>query len=479
METQEHDRQLRSNAIGLPGLIAQSLGVTGPEISAVIIASVVATQAGSAAPAAFLLAGIGTLCLGLVYARLARKVPHAGGTYSIVRHGLGRDVGFLAGWLVIVVGAVFVPALIIASAFLLQNYFGLVAPGTHFLSDQWVWWALVLAALVIALCYFGVTISARVLLTLTAIGVTALLIFDFAILFQGGAHGVAWSSFNPANAPSFSGLALGVGIAMTAFSGFETAVFLAEEAKAPTRQVPRAVLGAVGLAIVFFLLTTLSIVSGYGASQAAIHWPQESAFAVVSLSSQFLNQQYGEFLLLLLAISSLASALGTANFYTRTLFSWGRDGYLPAAMARTHPRHRTPHLAVGVAAVTTVAFIIVGVAWQGNSANDAATFFSWMLACGATGILPVYVLIGLSGLVEGVRTKAPILHRTLIPILAIIVVGTAEVTEFHPAPQGVLKWAPYTMLGAIVLGILVRLATRGRMQDSETEHVTTRVAEAI
>jgi amino acid transporter len=148
-------------------------------------------------------------------------------------------------------------------------------------------------------------------------------------------------------------------------------------------------------------------------------------------------------------------------------------------MARTHKRYQTPHLAVGVAAVTTVALILAGVAWQGNTGDGAATFFSWLLACGATGILPVYVLIALSGLVEGVRTNAPILHRTLIPLLAIIVVGTAEVTEFHPAPQGVLKWAPYSMLVAIIIGILVRLVTRNRMQGSETEHVTTRVAEAV
>ena len=55
MEASEHEggRGLRRNAIGLPGLIAQSLGVTAPEISAVVIAAVVASKVGGFVPAAF------------------------------------------------------------------------------------------------------------------------------------------------------------------------------------------------------------------------------------------------------------------------------------------------------------------------------------------------------------------------------------------------------------------------------------------
>src|ERR671932_196452 len=130
---EEAHGSLRANAVGLPGLIAQSLGVTAPELSAVIIASVVATQALGATPLSFLVAGIGAIALGIVYSRFARYVPHAGGTYAIVRAGLGRDAGFFAGWVLLAVGVVFVPALLIVSAFLLQKFFGLVAPHATFL----------------------------------------------------------------------------------------------------------------------------------------------------------------------------------------------------------------------------------------------------------------------------------------------------------------------------------------------------------
>src|ERR1051326_1683668 len=155
---QGEGRGLRRNAIGLPGLIAQSLGVTAPEISAVVIAAVAATKVGSWTPATFWVAGIGAIGLALVYGRFARYVPSAGGTYAIIRAGLGRDVGFFAGWVLLAVGIIFVPGLLISSAFLLQNFFSLVAGGHPFFSHAWWGWALLLTAIVAAISYLGLQI---------------------------------------------------------------------------------------------------------------------------------------------------------------------------------------------------------------------------------------------------------------------------------------------------------------------------------
>ncbi|HEY3541966.1 MAG TPA: APC family permease [Gaiellaceae bacterium] len=466
---QEGGRGLRRNAIGLPGLIAQSLGVTAPEISAVVIAAVVASRVGGYTPAAFWVAGIGAIGLALIYGRFARYVPSAGGTYAIVRAGLGRDVGFFAGWTLLAVGIIFVPGLLIAAAFLLQNFFGLVAPDTGFLSHAWWGWALILAAAVFVISWLGIQISARILLALTAIGVTMLLILDVIILAKGGANGWAWSSLAPWNNHGtfgFGFFALGVGIAMTGFSGFETAVFLAEEAHTPRREVPKAVLGAIALAVLFYIVTTFSIVSGYGLTDAAKHWPSDSGGAVVGMAAQYAALWFGKVLLLLLAISSFASALGTANFTTRTAFAWGHDGYLPRAFGRTHPRYKSPHVAITVLMAITVVVFVLGLAWQGRTINDAVTFFSWLLQVGATGILPVYALIGIAGFVHSRRHGGTLVDWLIAPILAVVVVGVAEVTEFY-GQTGIYKWAPYVMLGWMVLGILVRAATRTRVESVE------------
>jgi amino acid transporter len=464
----EGGRGLRRNAVGLPGLVAQSLGVTAPEISAIVIAAVVATKVGAFTPLAFLVAGVGAIGLALVYGRFARFVPSAGGTYSIIRTGLGRDVGFLAGWAVLAVGVVFVPGLLIAGAFLLQNFFGLVASHHPFLYTSWWGWALVLGAALVVVSYVGIQISARILLALTAIGVSMLLVLDVFILAKGGLHGWAWGSISPWSTHGF-GLgffALGVGIAMTGFSGFETAVFLAEEAHTPKREVPKAVLGAVLLAIVFFIVTTFAIVTGYGMDKAGSQWPQDSGGAVVGLSAQYMSLWFGKLLLLLLAISAFASALGTANFTTRLAFSWGHDGYLPRVFGRTHPRFKSPDVAIGALAVVTVAVFAGGLIWQGHTLNGAVTYFSWLLQVGATGILPVYAAVGIAGAVFAHRTGGNAVDRYLAPLLAIAVTGVAEVTEFY-GQQGIYRWAPYVMLGWLALGIVVRAATRARVAEVE------------
>jgi len=471
MEASGHEggRGLRRNAVGLPGLIAQSLGVTAPEISAVVIAAVAASRVGGYVPAAFWVAGIGAIGLALIYGRFARYVPSAGGTYAIVRAGLGRDVGFFAGWTLLAVGIIFVPGLLIAAAFLLQNFFGLVAPDAGFFSHAWWGWALLLAAAVFVISWLGVQISARILLALTAVGVTMLLILDVIILAKGGAHGWAWGSLAPWNNHGtfgFGFFALGVGIAMTGFSGFETAVFLAEEAHTPRKEVPKAVLGAIALAVLFYIITTFSIVTGYGITDAAKHWPSDSGGAVVGMAAQYAALWLGKVLLLLLAISSFASALGTANFTTRTAFAWGHDGYLPKAFARTHPRFKSPHIAVSALMAVTVLVFVLGLAWQGRTINDAVTFFSWMLQVGATGILPVYALVGIAGFVHSRKYGGTIVDIFVAPVLAVIVVGVAEVTEFY-GQTGIYKWAPYVMLGWMVVGILIRAATRSRVEAVE------------
>jgi amino acid transporter len=469
---EDERHSLRQGAVGLPGLIAQSLGVTAPEISAVVIASVVAASAVAATPLALIVGGIGAVALGLIYSRFARYVPHAGGTYAIVRSGLGANVGFFAGWTLLAVGVIFVAGLIISAAFLLQALCGPNLLHIPFMADQWVWTAVVLAVIVLGISYLGVSLSARVLLALTTVGVTLLLIFGVIVLAKGGASGLAWTTFNPSHISTvgFASFAIAVGISMTAFSGFETAVFLAEEAQAPRRQVPKAVIGAVLVALVFYVFIAFSILSGYGLSHLG-GWSKDGPFAVITLAFDgFVPLWYGKLLLGLLALSGSVSALGTANFTTRVAFSWGRDGYLPRAFARTHRRFKSPSMAIGVLGAVTAAIFAAGSAWKGQSLAGFAGFtvFSWLLLAGAAAVLPVYILVALSGLVHGRRTQATLLYGWIAPVVAVIILGTAEYTQFHGL-TGPNRWAPWVAVAWMAAGVVVRLVTRHRVRAREIQ----------
>jgi amino acid transporter len=228
------------------------------------------------------------------------------------------------------------------------------------------------------------------------------------------------------------------------------------------------VLGAVALAVIFYIVTTFAIVTGYGLDKAGTQWPQESGGAVVTLSAQYAALWLGKLLLLLLAVSAFASALGTANFTTRTAFAWGHDGYLPRIFGRTHPRFRSPDVAIAALALITGLVFIAGLAWQGKTLDDAVTFFSWLLQVGATGILPVYALVALAGAFHSRRFGGNVLDVVIAPLVAITVVVVAEVTEFY-GQTGIFRWAPYVMLAWMALGIVVRLLTRNRVAPLERE----------
>jgi amino acid transporter len=152
--------------------------------------------------------------------------------------------------------------------------------------------------------------------------------------------------------------------------------------------------------------------------------------------------------------------------------SWGRHGYLPPVFGRTHRRFQTPHGALAVLAATTLIIYLVGLIWQGNTLTGGLTYFSWLLLCGASGILPVYALVAIGGFVHARRIGGSPIESIIAPIIALIIVAAAEWTEFYPVPPAPLKYAPWVMVAWMVLGILIRFAIRGRVEEVEDETVT-------
>ena len=89
--------ELRHGVLGSADAIAQSLALALTFAVSAAPASAAAT-AGAAVPLAFVIAGVGSLCLASVIVRFTRRIAHAGGLYAYTVRGLGPPVGFLAGW---------------------------------------------------------------------------------------------------------------------------------------------------------------------------------------------------------------------------------------------------------------------------------------------------------------------------------------------------------------------------------------------
>ena len=116
-----------------------------------------------------------------------------------------------------------------------------------------------------------------------------------------------------------------------------------------------------------------------------------------------------DWVLLAGGLSALFCGLGVHNAATRTIYAMGRDGVLPAALGRTHPRHRTPHVAVIVNLVVMVLVAAAVIGFTGQATRDtlgatpgplSAGFY--LFAEGLTLITPLfmacYAVLSLAGM---------------------------------------------------------------------------------
>src|SRR4051795_7732462 len=241
--------RLKPNAIGLWGVIF--VGVTGAApISAMLFNVPFATGFGTGlyTPAAFLFATIILTIFSIGYVAMARKMRAAGGFYTFISHGLGRELGLATGITGAIAYALFEVSLLGGFAYFaatnFNDWFGWHIP--------WVAFAVFAALLISVLCYFHVELSVKVLGVALVGEIIILTIFDLLVFGQGGsnANGIQFESLNmakltdPTGIPGSAALAAGVGLFLAFWSwvGFEAIPNYAEESKNPAKIIPRATL---------------------------------------------------------------------------------------------------------------------------------------------------------------------------------------------------------------------------------------------
>ena len=185
--------KLRKHAVGLGGVLFLTVTGSAP-ISAMLFNTpiMVGYGQGAGAPAAFIFAAIVLVVFSVGYVAMARKKTSAGGFYSYISHGLGRELGIGTGYGAVVAYSVFEASLAGGFAYFLN--LKLAAFGVNI---GWPWLALGMVVLISLLTFFDVRLSS----TLLAIGllseIAILLIFDIFMFSKGHTN---WSSINPVKA---------------------------------------------------------------------------------------------------------------------------------------------------------------------------------------------------------------------------------------------------------------------------------------
>jgi amino acid transporter len=346
---------LAREAIGLREVLFQSITHMAPAVAVAFSIIVGANFAGGALPLSVVIALVACLCVAYSIGELARHLPSAGGLYTYTARGLHPAVGFLVAWAYAIVEPLVAP--------LLYIIFGFVMAGTlnaefGWSADLWWPWTIGAAVVVYLLGYFGIRVSAG---TGTVLGLFEILVFAalalWLILEAGGGNDLAVFGTGFANIEGFEGLSgvfAGSIYSILAFIGFEAAAPLAEEAKDPRRTIRQAVILSCFLIGLFYILTTYAATVFFGPERMAEFPASGGGNPWDALARAVWGAGW---VLAFLAIqnSAIANSNAAANASTRTWYAMGRIRVLPVALAATHPRYRSPHVAVTLQLVVGLA----------------------------------------------------------------------------------------------------------------------------
>lgn len=378
--------------------------------------------AGSSLWLAFLLASTVALVTGLSYAELATMFPRAGAEYVYLAKAWPR-----ASWLRSAVGWTMTLAGVATAATVSLAFGGY---GSALLGvPAWVL-AIGLMVAVCALNVIGVREAAwaNVLFTLVeAAGLVALVVVG--VRAPGFGEGML--------AATPTTLLAGAGLVFFAFLGFENIANLAEEAREPARDIPRAILTSVGVSTVLYVLVALASVALLEPSRLA-----ESRSPLVDAmraGAPRLAGALGGVALFATANTALISVTSAS----RLLFGIAREGDAPRALTFVLPGRRTPAVAVVLVSVAAVAFLpLGGVGLVGSVAS----------------LLALVAFAAVNAALIKLRRRAPNAERPFRvpgsvvgwPVLAALGVALclALATQFDPVAYAVAA-------GSLVLGVVM------------------------
>lgn len=457
---------LRPNAVGLVGVLIQSITLIGPGVAVAFAFGPGITYAGGSFPLAIFLAMIGCLLLAISISSLAIHLPSAGGFYTYISRGLGRSFGFLAGWVSIPAYLLFLPLNLLAFGFAGQGFSGL---------PWWIWGA-ALAIVMGLLTFFGVRLSIRTLVVLGAIEVIVFVVLSI-FLIAHPANGNTLLAFTPAQWANgrggVSGVLVGAVIGVLAFTGFESAALLAEESRNPRQIIRPAIMIAVVLMGAFFVLASYAGLAGYGFDHiGSVTDPHsylgDSPTPWFTLGTRAWGKA-GGYIVGLVVLNSLAANVGAGfTALSRVVFAMGRTGALPSAFGKVHHRFRTPTLALVTGALLTIAIAL----WSATVYGQPPNSFYVLVDSAAYCVLSTYAAVSLAVPFYYLRQRRDefrLLPHLVVPVLAALLLVVVLLAQFFLAakPDNYPGLLPQ-YLGAIiaggwlVLGIIRLLMLRAR-----------------
>lgn len=323
------------------GLFEVTMAGVGVILGAGIYALIgqAAGLAGNSVWISFCLSALIALLTGLSYAELSSMYPKASAEYEYTANAFGKHLAFIIGWLIILSGIVAASTVALGFA----GYFNVLFNVPIHYS------AFTLIILMSFIVFYGIKESAWIAILFTLIEAGGLIfIFLIGIPFLGNVD-----YFDMPN--GIEGLLEASALIFFAYIGFEGIVKFSEETKEPEKNIPKALILAILISIILYVLVAFSSVSVVGWEKLS---ESDAPFSLVALTAMG-----GDAFFLLTIIALFA----TANTVLLLLLSASRMTYgmadsfsLPNILAQLHPARKTPWIAILTIMVLSILFLFFG-----------------------------------------------------------------------------------------------------------------------
>ena len=373
----------------------------------VLTGTAAANQAGPAIVMSYVAAGLACGFAALCYAEFASMIPIAGSAYTYAYATLGELLAWMIGWDLILEYAVgsmtvaigwsgYMQRLLHGAGIDLPTWASAAvgsAPGT-FINLP----AVLIVLAIMFLLVVGVRESARANAVMVFIKVAVVLFFiaaGFTYVDPGN-----WQPFAPYGWP---GVTAAAAVVFFAYIGFDAVSTTAEEAKNPKRDLPIGIIASLIVCTVLYLavaavLTGIIPVTHYRSNPDTLVgttiMPPEDATrflnAPVAFALSVIGQDWAAGLVSAGAVAGITSVLLVMLLsQPRIFFAMSRDGLLPAAVSKVHPRFGTPHITTII--TCTIVAIVAGFTQIQvvGEMTSIGTLFAFVVVCAAVTILRV------------------------------------------------------------------------------------------
>lgn len=370
----------QNDSVGDGSRLKRSLGVVSATLMGVgvilgagiyVIIGVAAGWAGNAVWLSFLIAAVAAALAGISYARLGRLRPKNAPEYQYLNMAFGQIPGFLAGWMVLWATVISTSAVALGFSGYLEHLFGVPMIAGAI--------GIILFASIVV--FIGIGESVIMAGILTAVEVLGLvIIIGIAVPHLGNVNVLEMPM-------GMTGVITAASLVFFAYIGFEGMANLSEEMKKPERDLPKAIVLALGISTVLYIMVALAAVSVVGWSELS---KSSAPLAIVAAEAFGTNAN------VLLTAIALASTANTVIILmvsaSRAMWAMSCAGALPKALCVLGEKRRTPWATILVVGLVTTLFALIG------NIETIAEFTNFAILLAFAGVHASLIKIfGLSG----------------------------------------------------------------------------------